>query len=305
MELLKVLLVVYCIIFLFNVIGNSLVIYIIWKKQSSQRTSTDYLMLNMAGADLIFGVFVLILQFLIFSILFIPNSYKIIFDDVLFCRLFTTGDIALAAHVDSTFTMLILSVERYFAVCRPHSFKKWFSKRNVKFSVVLCWILSLAMVLPRSSGQSCSSWSRDLVKTLSVISMVFLMVTLLIIAALSVNIYLTLWWKHTTIQPTAAREIQERKMKKRVTLCVLAVIVTYIFLNIPLYICYVLYVFHLITELETVVKLAHITIFLSFINSSLDPYMYSFQNQRMRKLFKAIFTCKEREDLTQEQTLGQ
>lgn len=110
-----------CIFLLFNVAGNSLVIYIISKKQ---RTSTDYLLLNMAISDLVFGVFAIIFQFIphISRLLLLDSyalgSYGIFTENHLLCRTLTTGTIAWVAALDSVFTMVTLSLERYFAVCR-------------------------------------------------------------------------------------------------------------------------------------------------------------------------------------------
>lgn len=278
--------VIYGIIFVFNVTGNVLVIYIIMKKQ---RTSTDYLLLNLAVADLLLGIFVALFFVCHFCAFLVPSSRQVILENQLFCRFFSSGDIASVAFVDSTFTMLILSVERYFAVCRPHSFTKWFAKRNVKLTILLCWPLSFLMIVPKNDTKRCLSWdSGDSAKMVSIISVAFSMFTLIVLVALSVKIYVSLWCRHTLIHPTAFKEIQERKKKKKVTLCVLAVAVTYIVFSLPQFITFVLTAFESIQR--TIVL--QIPIILAFVNSSLDPYLFSFQSQRMRKMFKKIFLCK-------------
>ncbi|XP_020896943.1 histamine H2 receptor-like [Exaiptasia diaphana] len=280
--------IVYCIAFVFNVMGNSIVIYIICQKR---KTSTDYLLLNMAFADLVYGVFVVIFLLALSSSWFAPKYYHIVVESEVFCHVFTSGNIAWVAFVDSILTMLVLSVERYFAVCRPYSFKECFSTRNVKLIVVVSWVLSVAIIAPRNSGQSCSSPRGDTAKVVSVISVVLSIATLVVLIVLSVKIYVSLWCKHSTIQPSEIKEIKEKKKKKKVTLCVLAVTVTYIVCSLPQFISNVLRVFRMPGTEEEVI-MVQITLLLTFINSALDPYLFSFQNKRMRMLSKKIFMCK-------------
>ncbi|XP_028513899.1 growth hormone secretagogue receptor type 1-like [Exaiptasia diaphana] len=300
MELEYILYVFFFTAIVLNVIGNSLVIYIICKKP---KTSTDHLLLNLAVADLMLGVFQAIQLFSLLSIRLVSNPKPFVIENDIFCRLFTSGNFNWLAYVASTITMLILSSERYFAVCHPHSFKKLFSTRNVKFIIMLSWFLAVVTIIPRNTGKTCFSVDANLSKTLSVIAAIFSMVTLLLISILSAKIYVSLWCKHTVIQPTAVREIQERKMKKRVTLCVLAVVATYIFCNIPLSTWYILFGFQKIQQGAEKLS-GQIVILLAVVNSALDPYLFSFQNRRMRELLKKIFRCKN-EDQAQEQTIEQ
>lgn len=282
--------IIFCVVIGLNVTGNSLAIYIICKKR---RTSTDYLLLNLAVADLTFGVFQAILSLSLLSTRLVPNAYKIVFENEVFCRLFTSGNVNWVAYVSSTLTMLMLSVERYFAVCRPHSFKKLLSTRNVKLIVLLSWLLSVLTVIPRNTGKECFILDEeDLSKIISVTAVVFSMFILFVLSTLSVKIYMSLWCKHTLIEPTAVREIEERKKKKKVTLCVLAVVVSYIVFNCPISIWYILFGFQII-QTESRRVSGQIVILLTIVNSALDPYLFSFQNRRMKELLKKIFQCKK------------
>ena len=132
-----VLAVLFWVVLVFNVTGNSLVIHIIWRKQ---RSATDYLLLNLAVADLTFGV------------AFAPGFFAMAFEnhlDALFknnifhISIIASTSIAWIASLSSIFTMMTLSLERYFAVCRPHSFKRSFSKRNVKIIIMISWLFSV------------------------------------------------------------------------------------------------------------------------------------------------------------------
>ncbi|XP_028513900.1 somatostatin receptor type 4-like [Exaiptasia diaphana] len=279
---------IFWIVFAFGLIGNSLVIFIISKKQ---RTSTDHLMLNLAVADLMYGAMLTCLRLL-------PELPPLFWS----CPLSSTlNDTAGLAFVESIFTMLILSVERYFAVCRPYSFKKCFSKRNVKLMVLLSWFLSLLIIVPVNSVQQCFLLSRINSKLHSVVLLVFSMVTLVFLVILSTKIYVSLWCKQTAIQPTAFREIEERKKKKKVTLCVLAVTLTYILCSLPLVILYALIVFSVTlgVDLSLVYDFYEIPVLLTLVNSALDPYLFCFQSKEMTKLLKKLFLCKKEDQAPQ------
>ena len=273
-----VLAVLYCVVIAFNVTGNSLVIHIISRKQ---RSATEYLLLNLAVADLTFGIscaaYILILMFGDID----PFSGKT-FMNIIYI---TNGCLVWFSQMSSVFTMIALSVERYFAVCRPHNFRRCFSKRNVKMVLVASWILWLVLVVPLGIRPK---------ETFVVYSMVIMIngvITLLFLIVLSIKIYLSLWCKHTVIQPTALREIEETKKKKKVTACVLGVIFTFAICYIPFLVVNILRNYALENQ-NLVGRLYNATALGLLINAALDPYLFSFQNSRFRVLLKKMVLCK-------------
>ena len=114
---------------------------------------------------------------------------------------------------------------------------------------------------------------------------------LLFLIVLSIKIYLSLWCKHTVIQPTALREIEETKKKKKVTTCVLAVIFTFAICYIPFLVVNILRNYAI--ENQTLGGLLHNPTALGLlINAALDPYLFSFQNSRFRLLLEKMVLCK-------------
>ena len=203
----------YCVVLVFNVTGNSLVIHIISRKQ---RSATDYLLLNLAVADLIFGIF--LAPFFLYP-MFVSSTVLHAADFT--CRFpVNIGNISWIVCIASLFTVTILTIERYFAVCRPHSFKRYFSIKNVKRLLVVGWLLSIALQTIRIITDKCQN-DKNYTKTHTSINAGSSGFYLLFLMVLSIKIYLSLWCKHTVIQPTAQREIEETKKKKKVTLCVL------------------------------------------------------------------------------------
>ena len=116
-------------------------------------------------------------------------------------------------------------------------------------------------------------------------------IALSFLIVLSVKISLSLWCKHTVIQPTALREIEETKKKKKVTACVLGVIFTFAICYIPFLVVNILRNYALENQ-NLVGRLYNATALGLLINAALDPYLFSFQNSRFRVLLKKMVLCK-------------
>lgn len=134
------LLVAYFILLVFNITGNCLVIYLIAKKR---RSSTDYLLLNLTVSDVGVGMF--LLPFYLFPLI---ADYHPDLHGFIVCKFLTSGNIAWFASAVSVNTMTVLSLERYFAVCRPYSFKHWFSKQKTILMLIPVWGIAILGTAP-------------------------------------------------------------------------------------------------------------------------------------------------------------
>ena len=291
--------VLFSVVLVFNIAGNSLVIYIITNERG-MKTSTNYLLFNLAVADLLFGVF---LAPLFIFLPFFPHSLP---DGVLgnwLCKLLLSGNIAMMASKASVFTMLCLSVERYFAVCRPHSFSQRFSSKIVKVLVVMSWVYAIVVMLPIFLGSSMAHHACSVAMTISKGHSIYVFVeaifSLLVMILLNGKIFISLWCKQA-VEPTGEREITERKKKKKVTLCVLAVVVTFVLCWIPTSISYVrVNTGDSVTSDELVIKesssssILISTILVASVNAALDPYLFSFQSSRFKVLVKKNICCRK------------
>ncbi|XP_031566048.1 tachykinin-like peptides receptor 86C [Actinia tenebrosa] len=280
--------VLFSVVLVFNISGNSLVIYIITNERE-MKTSTNYLLLNLAVADLLFGVF------LAPEFIFLPFFRHSVPDGVLgdwLCKLLLTSNIAWMACRASIFTMICLSVERYFAVCRPHTFRQRFSPKIVKVLVVVSWMYAVVVLSPFFV---LNHLNREYlycvinVTTRKVYAVyIFLEITcsLSLMIFFSVKIFLSLWCQQT-VEPTGEREITERKKKKKVTWCVLAVVVTFVVCWIP---AAAHYIIHGLSNTPFEAVDIATTLVASF-NAALDPYLFSFQSSRFKVLVKKVVCC--------------
>ncbi|KAL4216733.1 hypothetical protein ACF0H5_024456 [Mactra antiquata] len=133
-----VLIILYGLIFITGLFGNTFVIFVIVKFKS-MRTLTNYFLVNLAIGD----IFVLLICI---PITLGRSVYKKwIFGEIL-CKLapFVQGSVVAV----SVLSLLSISVSRYFAIYKPLIAKMIFSARNVRFILVGIWVIAFSSFSP-------------------------------------------------------------------------------------------------------------------------------------------------------------
>ncbi|XP_020892440.1 neuromedin-K receptor-like, partial [Exaiptasia diaphana] len=127
----------YAIIFPVALLGNSLVLYVVYRHQSL-RNALNYLIVNMAIADLL--VTILIMPYST-AYLFIQNLwFSGVFGDIL-CRLV---HFSLTASIGaSIFTLVTMTVDRFVSIV--FVWRKSLTLGSSKLVLVLIWVLSFVM----------------------------------------------------------------------------------------------------------------------------------------------------------------
>ncbi|XP_058830066.1 cholecystokinin receptor type A-like [Topomyia yanbarensis] len=128
----------YSIIFLLAVIGNSLVILTLVQNKR-MRTITNLFLLNLAVSDLFLGVFCM--PFTLVGMLL----RDFIFGEVM-CKLLPYLQASSVAV--SAWTLVIISVERYYAICHPLRSRRWQTLSHAYRLIALIWCGSLFFMLP-------------------------------------------------------------------------------------------------------------------------------------------------------------
>lgn len=127
--------------YIFGVAGNSMVVIAVWKKRSL-RSTTNYLLVNLAISDIV-------------SFLFLPlilvQSYAPLeanhFADFL-CKFFISFHVPGTANVVAILTVTLMSVERYHALVKPMKIRKRLRKDTVGYAIAALWISGLLLTLP-------------------------------------------------------------------------------------------------------------------------------------------------------------
>lgn len=129
--------IVFSLMAVLDIIGNTFVILVILRNQS-MKTPVNYLLVNLAVADILVGIFFGI-QFIITPTLNHPEGRT---GDLL-CKLITGGVPGWVGAVTSVFSLIAIAIERYFAVMCPHSQRGKLTKTKIVFFVAVSWFLAL------------------------------------------------------------------------------------------------------------------------------------------------------------------
>ncbi|XP_040195755.1 cholecystokinin receptor-like [Rana temporaria] len=128
----------YCIIFLLSVFGNTLII-IVLVMNKRLRTITNSFLLSLAVSDIM--VALLCMPFTL-----IPNLMgDFIFGEVI-CK---TAAYFMGISVSvSTFNLVAIAIERYSAICNPLQSRVWQTRSHAYKVIAATWILSIIIMIP-------------------------------------------------------------------------------------------------------------------------------------------------------------
>ena len=130
----------YCLLFLISIVGNSLIVWIIYK-DNRLKTTTNFLVANMAVSDLLGTLF------------FVPTTtVGIIFDfrwlitndfGNAWCKLYAfVGQTSIVVSVHSC---AFIAIDRYHAVAHP--LKGGFSRSRLKYIIPGMWIFATLIAI--------------------------------------------------------------------------------------------------------------------------------------------------------------
>ncbi|KAK3742895.1 hypothetical protein QZH41_018927 [Actinostola sp. cb2023] len=121
--------------------GNALVLVVV-KKKRSMHTTTNYLLANLAVADLL--TLLWCIPGLVMSFVVHPRGTL---GDFL-CKFVTVHHVAGITQLVSGLTLTVLAVERYKALFYPLVERLRLTKKNVKYPIACMWVFSIAYVMP-------------------------------------------------------------------------------------------------------------------------------------------------------------
>lgn len=133
---------VFTILVVVGVVGNTLSCIVIITNRS-MRTPMNYLILNLAAADIMVTVFVAP-RFILIHAFNHPDGLA----GSLVCKLFTGGNFSWLGGSASVFSLVAISVERYVAIIHPYGSRGKLTMQKLKYVVVACWILAVVFNLP-------------------------------------------------------------------------------------------------------------------------------------------------------------
>lgn len=275
--------VLFSLSFVANLIGNSIICYTILHKRSL-RTAINVLFVNLSIADMTVGVF-MSPRFIFINLFHHPTGTS----GLLLCTFLTGGTLMWCGGVVSFCTLLSISIERYYAIVHPHSYKGRLNGRKIKIIIMMSWLFGFLWVVPQMltrkyaeekrlcAGDWPEPWH---VRVYSVFwFLIAVVIPLCIMAVIYPRIINSLWSSRnkTVDMPQRVR----MRSRKRLTKIMIAISIIYCCCWAPVTVFYSLASF--IPTMETGSTWHKVGIFMVTLNSSINPILYSYQSNLLRK----------------------
>ena len=301
--------VVYSFIIVIGIPANCVIITIV-RKTPSMHTTTNYLLLNLAIADLL-------------TLILCPGSYEYLLTKAHFDK--TIGDFVCKVFAGNAFipitmnaaalTVSTIAVERYLALVRPFETGLRLTKKQLPYVVALLWTLSVSSCIPDllsntvdsnpHSGYPCKRpWRVDEYSHhegfITFTSIVFGIVPTVLVIFCYFELFRGFFITHTicaaALQGSGNQVSAEHRSKRQLFMLLLWVMLLFCVCTLP----FSLFFIYLTTiDEETAASdrprlfLIHRTVrFLLIANSFCNPLIYAFQSSNYRQGFKRIFSSK-------------
>ncbi|XP_055333214.1 somatostatin receptor type 2-like [Paramacrobiotus metropolitanus] len=236
----------YGIIWVVGMCGNSLVIYVVWRF-SKMHTVTNFFILSLALADL---------SFLLNLPLVMVTTFKDrwIFGDI-YCRIFFT--MTTVNQFASSFFLMVMSADRYFAVCHPIRSNKYRTAKAAKVVCAITWLTSATLMIPvfiyaklesegESNGTCHIAWpGGEYIDGMQAFTLYCLVLGFTFPLLLIIAFYSMVLRKLKTLGPKNSQATSDgrRRSHRRVTIMVLAVVSAYVICWLPYWVWQVLLVY--------------------------------------------------------------
>ena len=260
--------------------GNTLLIYLVWKKPET-RNLTSFLFVNMAVADLLIAVFQMPISIAMFYFIPIP------------CELYYPAFVSSAASI---FCLAVMAFDRYFAVVYPFRSSIWFRKPRIITPFV--WVssmalMSVALVVYKFIDGFCRM-DDTVISQLAFWSYILVLAYLLPLVVISI-LYIIIagkLWLHKMPADDGARvHLRQQEIpKKKVIRMLIIVVVVFAVCWLPVHV----YQMHSSIQIRAFWphSLVYFCYWLSQANSAINPWLYIGLNGKMKAAFAKMIGCR-------------
>ena len=293
--------VMYSIIMLVSLVGNTLLIYIVWKKPEV-RSLTSFMFVNMAVADLL-----VTLVMMPWSIAFFYTEGKWLIKGTIgeiTCRgvIYTANFTVMASILCLTF----IALDRFYAVAYPFRRQVWF--RKAKFLTPLNWILSVALMsiipvtyqlhFPSSvCGFNLEVWGDEDATIRGVFVFLFATSYFFPLCATSIlytKTALNLWFHQAPGNQMIQDQQQRETTKKRVVRNLIIIFTTFALCWLPAQ-AYTLFIAITAWKVEIPTLVMYLVYWLGHANSAINPWMYMGLNSKVNLQVAGMIRCRKPE----------
>ena len=288
----------YIVIIIVGLAGNSLILTVV-KRKRYLHTTTNFLLANLALADLLTLLWC-IPGIALNGFLAHPDG---VLGDIL-CKFITMNHMAGISLLVSGLTLTLVSVERYNALVNPLKVNLRLTLGNVKYAIAIMWVFGFIFVLPLfvvedwdETRQSCvMNWE----KTSSTIYWSFLatvvITSFVVVCFCYFNIIRGLYFTKKICAENLTCSSQEETQAKR-KIVKLSITITVIFMA-----CFFPYVIATVLDISTKSPFYKISFFLVYCSCCVNPICYALQSTNYRTAFKE--TIRRRSTTNQTEQLS-
>ena len=282
--------IIFGLITLLGVVGNLLVIYVIFSR-IKMRTVTNLLLLNLAAADLSFVV--ICPPFTAYA--FAADQWQ--FGNVA-CKLMHYL-LNVTVYV-TIYTLVLISVIRYMTIIYNTQTLRFRTKRNIVMMCLIIWVIMLIGNIPiilsyglihyEGGIKDCGLYKMSYGKTIygSFFVLAYLL-PLIIIAILSVGIL-----HHINKQkPTmlAKKKTKSEDKKKQASRLLILVVVIFALFWLPVHIHLLVAYFGTISQSPYYMAVSVLWNVLAYFNSCVNPIIYNYASKDFRDCFREVVCC--------------
>ncbi|KAG8007044.1 Somatostatin receptor type 5 [Nibea albiflora] len=291
--------VIYTVVFIVGLLGNSLVIYVV-VRYAKMKTVTNMYILNLALAD---ELYILGIPFLGTNSVLSYWPYGNVF-----CKVCMTADAM--SQFASTFCLTVMSIDRFLAVVHPIRSAKWRKPQVAKIFNTMVWVVSFLIVLPitiyshvQEEFNTCNiTWPEPH----ELWSIAFILYTS-ILGFFAPLVVICLCYLLIVIKVRSAGVraglTKRRKSERKVTRMVVIIVLVFVLCWLPFFTTNIVNLIHVIPENETTVYFS--LVILTYVNSCANPILYGFLSDNFKQSFqKVLCVHKPNGVVTAEQTGG-
>uniref|UniRef100_A0A3Q3JWJ9 G-protein coupled receptors family 1 profile domain-containing protein n=1 Tax=Monopterus albus TaxID=43700 RepID=A0A3Q3JWJ9_MONAL len=268
--------------------GNLLVIIsIIYFKQL--HTPTNYLVLSLAVADLLVGI--LICPFSMAQTAE-PESSCWYYESLL-CKIRSSFDIAL--NNSSIFHLCCISVDRYYAVCRPLRYRTKINDHVATIMILVSWSVSviIAVAAGFNQGKCEESCLMDALISTTLGCIFSFYIPVIIMLCIYLKIFLVAQRQANKIQNTTCQNVKSRgavsKMERKAAKTLATVMGVFLLCWTPYFLCMIV---QPLTYKVTPIAVVETLNWFTLSNSTLNPFIYAFFYSWFRSAFRMIISGK-------------
>lgn len=294
------LVVLYVIIVLVGLTGNSLVVAIVCKTRT-MFTTTNILLANVAVADIV-------------SLLWCPIplivglcSVEISVETAQYiCKIFTSYSVTCLTVSVTYQSLVVLAVERYHAIVKPFSNTLVLTNHRMLYVIAAIWILAIIYSLPgfifseydEQLGRCLDPWTLEKAGTLKWFMVMTLVGSIFYSSCLFYcyfQILKGILVNKTVFSAEVAATTRQSNMKEKRKLALISFTVTvaYHLCFLPFFVfeLYIAFQSHnkILENYEELFKVYRVVGFIMYVNSMLNPFFYGFQSSNYRNNFKRLF----------------